>query len=137
VRDGHPLHLHPQSVLFKAPPQHVVFHEVLITNKECAPPPLPRAPGRAPGAPRSAGRALPREAARPAPPRAQRRPAAARYMRDITTIDHIWLAELAPHFYSFKNKNIKVKPQGDPDAVMFEEGTHKRRKIGPVLERLT
>ena len=32
IRDSHPLHLHPQSVLFKAPPQHVVFHEVLITN---------------------------------------------------------------------------------------------------------
>eukprot|EP01051_Picozoa_sp_SAG22_P018023 SAG22_NODE_2923_length_2101_cov_1.214286_3_plen_137_part_00 len=100
VRDGHPLHLHPQSVLFKAPPQFVVFHEVLITNKE--------------------------------------------YMRDISTIDSMWLAELAPHYYSYKNKNIKVggaaraqAGKGDPDAEMFEEGTAKRRRLGPVVERLT
>ena len=53
-------------------------------------------------------------------------------MRDITTIDQMWLAELAPHYYNFKNPNIKAAKAGDPDAEMFEEGTHKRRKLGPV-----
>lgn len=54
------------------------------------------------------------------------------YMRDISTIDQMWLAELAPHYFSFKNKNIKTSGIGDPDAEMFEEGTHKRRRLGPV-----
>jgi len=34
VRDRHPLYLHPSSVVFKHPPDWVVFHEVMLTTKE-------------------------------------------------------------------------------------------------------
>lgn len=30
------------------------------------------------------------------------------YMRDVTAIDPLWLAEIAPHFYVYKNN----KPTG-------------------------
>ena len=72
------------------PPAHVVYHEVLITNKQ--------------------------------------------YMRDCTPIDMGWLVELAPQYYSYKNKKLNAQPVSERGD--YEEGTHKRRKIGPAMERL-
>lgn len=60
VKDRHRLFLHPTSVVFKHPPEWVVFHEVMLTTKE--------------------------------------------YMRDVTAINPNWLAEIAPHFYVYKNQ---------------------------------
>ena len=57
------------------------------------------------------------------------------YMRDVSAIDPAWLPELAPHFYSYKNKALN--PTGPKQEGDFEEGTNKRRKLGPVIERLT
>ncbi|KAL6071816.1 putative PremRNA splicing factor [Balamuthia mandrillaris] len=62
IKSNHVLHVHPSSVLFKSPPEWVIYHEVILTSKE--------------------------------------------YMRDITTIDPIWLAEAAPHFYEWKGKPV-------------------------------
>jgi len=91
LRGQQQLHLHPNSVVFKTPPQHIIFHEVLVTSKQ--------------------------------------------YMRDVSAIDPAWLPELAPHFYSYKNKALN--PTGPKQEGDFEEGTNKRRKLGPVIERLT
>jgi ATP-dependent RNA helicase DDX35 len=103
LRGQQELHLHPNSCVFKTPPQHIVFHEVLVTTKQ--------------------------------------------YMRDVSAIDSAWLPELAPHYYSYKNPALNpggrantaaaAAAAGDPASQMFEEGTHKRRKLGPSIERLT
>lgn len=89
----HELHLHPSSVLFKTPPRHLVFHEVLLTTKQ--------------------------------------------FIRDVTAIDQAWLIELAPHYYSYKNKKLNATSKADPTSQMYEEITNKRRKLGAALERLT
>ena len=96
LRGQQELHLHPNSCVFKTPPQHIVYHEVLVTSKQ--------------------------------------------YMRDVSAIDPSWLPELAPHYYSYKNAALnpgaKPGPVADPASEMFEEGTNKRRKLGPSIERL-
>ena len=51
---------------------------------------------------------------------------------ELATID---VDFLAPHFYSYKNKALN--PTGPKQEGDFEEGTNKRRKLGPVIERLT
>ncbi len=65
------LYIHPNSVLFRTPPQWVIFSEVVLTSKE--------------------------------------------FMREVTAIKAQWLADIAPHFYDFKqaptvgniNRNIE------------------------------
>ena len=67
IRDDHPLHIHPTSVLYTADhqPDWVVFNEVVQTSKD--------------------------------------------FMRDITSIQHSWLYEIAPHYYQYGTERQLAK----------------------------
>jgi hypothetical protein len=53
------------------------------------------------------------------------------YMREISSIDHSWLVEIAPHFYEdVKFKNIEEKRRREYEEVTKHENEVKK-KIKP------